>query len=588
MSRPAGEPGRWARLRALPRGVRIKALSLAAGLLVAIGLVGLGTAVEVSSRPQFCGSCHIMTPYYESWQESTHRNVACVECHIPPGVTAEIRKKWEALSMVARYFTGTYGTNPWAEIDDAACLRCHERRLLSGREMFGDVVFDHAAHLTGMRRGKTLRCTSCHGQIVQGSHIAVTATTCILCHFKNTPSNTGTARCVTCHSVPEKVIREGALTFDHADVARFGMDCTHCHQRPAGSNGEVPRERCVTCHNQADRLEKVADTEFLHQKHVADHKVDCMNCHLTLQHVARPHVAETAGESAACGTCHQGGHSPQQALYAGTGGRGVDPLPDPMFLAGVRCEGCHLAVPGQEGGTRTASAIGCMSCHGAKFNAVFESWQRGLEARTSGLRRQFGETAAALGGTVPAGVRHNLDFVQRAGGVHNIRYAHALLRRAHDDLNALRQERGLSALPLPWREIPTRSPCLTCHVSIEDQRGTIFGRRFSHAPHVLDARLDCETCHRPHAEREQDEIVRFDEGGCSSCHHQQEKTATASGCRACHAGVTSRAVPSFRGPFEHALHVDTAGLECGQCHVVAEDGRISVDREACATCHEGG
>ena len=107
-------------------GLRIAVL--AGGLAAALALVALGTAVEVSSQPQFCGSCHIMSPYYESWKISKHRNIACVECHIAPGVTAEIRKKYEALSMVTSYFTGTYGTNPWTEVDDAACLKCHERR----------------------------------------------------------------------------------------------------------------------------------------------------------------------------------------------------------------------------------------------------------------------------------------------------------------------------------------------------------------------------------------------------------------------------------------------------------------------------
>jgi predicted CXXCH cytochrome family protein len=581
----SGGPRLWARLLAYLGSVRFKALSLAAGLLVAIGLVGMGTAVEVSSRPQFCGSCHIMAPYYESWRESSHRNIACVDCHIPPGVTAEIRKKWEALSMVARYFTGTYGTNPWVEIDDAACLCCHERRLLSGRELFGDVLFDHAAHLTGMRRGKTLRCTSCHGQIVQGSHIAVTASTCILCHFKNTPSNTGTARCALCHRVPGTIVRKAGLTFDHGEVARFGMDCTHCHQRPAGGNGEVPRERCLTCHNQADRLEKIGDPEFLHQMHVADHKVDCMNCHLTLQHVARPHAAEVAAEGGGCGTCHGGGHAPQESMYAGTGGRGVDPMPDPMFLAGVRCEGCHLAIPGREDGARKASAIGCMSCHGPLFNKVFAAWERDLAERTTGLRRQIDQTAAALGGAVPADARHNLDFVVRARGMHNIRYAHALLRRSHDDLNVLRGERGLPPLPLPWREAPFASPCLSCHVSIEEQSGTFFGRRFAHAPHVLGAKLDCETCHRPHADREEGEIVRFEAEGCVSCHHQE--AGQASRCLACHAGVKSRTVPGARGAFDHALHADTVGLDCAECHAVAA-GAVTLKAGACGTCHEGG
>jgi hypothetical protein len=177
---------------------------------------------------------------------------------------------------------------------------------------------------------------------VQGSHIAVTTSTCILCHFKGKESNTDTARCTLCHHIPSKVIQHETLTLNHADVGRFGMECTSCHARPEGSDGRVPRERCVTCHNKASALDKYDDTELMHQTHVTDHKVDCMNCHLELEHVGPPQIEKA---SSACSTCHLKGHGPQMNLYAGIGGRGVANIPDPMFLAGVRCEGCHLGGP---------------------------------------------------------------------------------------------------------------------------------------------------------------------------------------------------------------------------------------------------
>lgn len=567
------------------RRIPLRVLGVVAGMVLILSLVAMATAVEVTSRPQFCGSCHIMKPYYQSWSQSSHRNVACVECHIAPGMTAEIRKKYEALSMVARYVTGTYGTNPWTEIDDAACLRCHERRLLTGKELFAGVLFDHAAHLSGMRRGKQLRCTSCHSQIVQGSHIAVTSSTCILCHFKGRASNTGSARCTLCHRVPDKTIHRGSLTFNHSDVARYGMDCTSCHARPAGSDGAVPRERCVTCHNQPDRLAHYGETDYLHQEHVTRHKVDCTTCHLEIQHVAKPHIVETA-TGTGCDTCHASQHSPQQSFYAGSGGRGVAPMPDPMFLAGVRCEGCHMAIPGREEGTHRASSIACMSCHGPRFDSIFRSWQDGLRSRTAGLRKQIDQTASALGRPVPASLddaRTNLDLVVRAGGVHNIGYAYALLRRAHDDLNAARRDRGLETVTAPWREPPYDSPCLACHQAIEDQRGALFGRAFAHAPHVVGAKIDCEACHRPHAERAPGEVVRFDAAGCESCHHKD--AGAASGCLSCHAGIKGRTVASPRGPFDHALHIESAGLACADCHEVRKGGPARLKTETCATCH---
>ena len=78
------------------------------GVLVLGGVILISLlSMEVTSKPQFCGSCHIMEPYYKSWQISSHKNIACVDCHIPPGITSEFRKKYEALSMVVKYFTGT-------------------------------------------------------------------------------------------------------------------------------------------------------------------------------------------------------------------------------------------------------------------------------------------------------------------------------------------------------------------------------------------------------------------------------------------------------------------------------------------------
>ena len=244
-------------MKYLLSSTRARWMTYSASLLAATGLIVLVLMVETSSQPQFCGSCHIMAPYYESWKTSSHRDVPCVDCHISPGITHEIRKKWEALSMVTSYVTGTYGTNPWAEIDDAACLRCHQRRLLAGEELFGDVLFNHGPHLTELRHGKKLRCTSCHSQIVQGQHISVTSPTCILCHFKGETTAVDTTRCTLCHTVPERTVEKGMVSFNHGDVKRFDMKCEWCHSQASGPlEGTVPRERCFTCHNESARLEQ--------------------------------------------------------------------------------------------------------------------------------------------------------------------------------------------------------------------------------------------------------------------------------------------------------------------------------------------
>jgi nitrate/TMAO reductase-like tetraheme cytochrome c subunit len=560
--------------RFLPAGLTL-------GLLAGLGIVATYGAMEVSSKPAVCGSCHIMEPYYDSWVTSSHANIACVECHIPPGVTAELRKKYEALSMVTSYFTGSYGTRPWAEVDDAACLQCHQRRLLSGKELYGDVLFDHTPHLTELRRGKRLRCTSCHAQIVQGSHITVTPGTCMLCHFKDQQPGTGTAACEMCHEVPQGVVDAGGLAFDHSDVSRFGMDCVACHAPADPSAGSVARERCLICHSRPDTLAEFENGDLLHQTHVTDHKIECTNCHLEIEHVRPPHGEQTEGE---CQSCHaSGGHSPQRDLYAGIGGKGVAPKPDVMFRAGVRCEGCHI----EEGDTASrAGEVACMSCHGPGYRTIYQGWQRALEQRSASMRRQLDQTLRAVGAAGPQSLDDalsNVRLVERGVGIHNPTYSLAILEAAHRQINEARQELSLESLAKPWPDLPYDSSCTECHLGQELASGTAFGRLFSHETHTMGAGLECESCHRSHEERERTGLgdLRFDSSGCQACHHQDPSAE----CLSCHGGVMSTVYSVELGEFDHSAHVEDMEIACGECHT-GPGGSVGVaDLEYCSNCH---
>jgi nitrate/TMAO reductase-like tetraheme cytochrome c subunit len=270
------------------------ALLLGAGIVLVSASLALAGLWHLSSSPKLCNACHIMKPYVEAWRTSKHREVACVQCHYPPGLRDTVWVKYQALTQVVKWATQTYSSKPFAEIEDGSCLRsgCHDNRLLQGKVNFKrGIVFDHRPHLEGPRRGRQLRCTSCHSQIVVGTHIEVTTSTCILCHFKGMGQGRDLAPiagCTGCHQAPQGDIAVGSITFNHAAMVQRGVACQKCHLDVVQGDGAAPRERCFSCHNQPEKLQRYTDTPFVHDFHVAGKNIECARCHTEIKHRLPP------------------------------------------------------------------------------------------------------------------------------------------------------------------------------------------------------------------------------------------------------------------------------------------------------------
>jgi hypothetical protein len=297
-------------------------------------------------------------------------------------------------------------------------------------------------------------------------------------------------------------------------------------------------------------------------------------------------VAETP-----CQTCHSGGHSPQRDLYVGIGGKGVTPQPSVMHLAGIQCQGCHFLEREKghgAGSVQAAGDVSCMACHGPRYGNTLGRWQELLATRTeqsrrqlAAARRQLPETAQAL-----ADAESNLRLVETGRGVHNIDYALEALWANHGLLNAALSETGAASLPPPWDPVPYRSVCLRCHQGIELQSGRWQGRPFDHGRHVAGQGLDCLTCHRPHEERERDEVVSLSPGDCLPCHHGRE-VDFENRCAECHADVMDEILAvsyDWGEEFDHFYHVDGEELECTDCHLA--EAEPVLDAEMCLDCHE--
>ena len=319
-----------------------------------------------TSRSEFCNSCHIMEPYYKSWEESSHAHVACIKCHFPPGAAEKLRGKMLGLIQLAKYVTRSQGPRPVAEVSDASCLRsgCHETRTLAGQIDFHGIPFDHTPHMEHILRGKKLRCTSCHSQIVQGEHITVTTSTCFLCHFKDGHFNEGLGACTRCHQIPEESYDlGGGVQFTHELAYERGTDCRNCHADLIRGTGAAALRNCQTCHNRKIDLEKINDHELMHQLHVTDHKIACSDCHDAIEHSLQPELITHAASD--CASCHPNHHREQVNMLQGMGAETMPGTPAVMLTARVECRACHRVKQVSPTGTILwkASSDVCTACH---------------------------------------------------------------------------------------------------------------------------------------------------------------------------------------------------------------------------------
>jgi nitrate/TMAO reductase-like tetraheme cytochrome c subunit len=551
-------------------------------------------SVEVTSTSRFCSSCHYMKPFYESWQTSSHKDVQCKVCHYPPGMKSFFRTKIEGLVMVGRYWTRLYvKSKPWAEIQDESCLRpgCHDRRLLEGKVAFGKVVFDHKAHFEDLKRGKKLRCTSCHSQIVQGEHITVTATTCFICHFKDKTPETRAVECAVCHRKDDVLASKDR--FDHTGVYKEGYACDKCHTHLVTGNGEVPKENCDKCHFERERLAKYGDTTLIHQTHITANKIECDECHRPIEHK----VVRDIETIADCRTCHQGKHDAQKILYTGTGGKGTaHETPNIMWQKGLSCQGCHIFHEGVVplgGSTLTSGAAACDSCHGRGFDRILKNWQNATNARLAEIRAIAARTGAEIRRSAGPGrekadalfrdALFDIEIVEKGKSVHNMTYSQELLGAAVERMTEALAAAGSAYKPeaktlLLVRETP--NACLTCHAGIEDLPVSAFGRPFPHRAHVVGRALGCETCHS-NANRHGE--LTATKASCAGCHHEPLKKA----CAECHPLQKTVYDGGPLGDLQIPKDMMAeAGAVCTDCHLDKAKKVVRPDGGACVACHD--
>ena len=132
VTEPASRRQRFGWLRRLARRRRfLMALILLTGAGgVLVGVAG-SMAVDYSESASFCTKCHVMGPEKKAYELSPHKDVACGECHVRPGVAGFVSAKIAGSKQLYDLITNNYPTPVLPPDHDElppveeTCLECH-------------------------------------------------------------------------------------------------------------------------------------------------------------------------------------------------------------------------------------------------------------------------------------------------------------------------------------------------------------------------------------------------------------------------------------------------------------------------------
>ena len=146
--------------------------------IIAGGIIcGLGVYTAYASRfgsylsddPKACVNCHIMAPYYATWDHGSHsRNTTCVDCHVPHN---NLVQKWTFKGMDGMRHAAVFMMNGEPQVIQAVdrsatvimenCVRCHEQ-LNTEFVKTGKISYKMA------KMGEGKACWDCHREVPHG------------------------------------------------------------------------------------------------------------------------------------------------------------------------------------------------------------------------------------------------------------------------------------------------------------------------------------------------------------------------------------------------------------------------------------
>lgn len=123
----------------------------------------------LSDNPETCANCHVMTPQYTTWRNSSHREVAtCNDCHVPQN---NVIKKYAFKAKDGLYHASVFISRnepevirmkeAGIEVVQNNCIRCHQDQVTDAK--LSSQVTDHFKNRTERN------CWTCHQEVPHGS-----------------------------------------------------------------------------------------------------------------------------------------------------------------------------------------------------------------------------------------------------------------------------------------------------------------------------------------------------------------------------------------------------------------------------------
>lgn len=274
-----------------------------------------------TESPEFCSGCHEMGINFDTWANSRHHSIRCIDCHAKPGLTGWVAAKAGGVAQLYTHLT-------------AKSINVDEIEL---KQKHMDIVSDNCGRC---HTGAT-RLTERDGRRIAHDKHAEAGVACIQCH---------TGR------VAHPDAKDAKITF----VGLADTDtCFKCHDGKttfAGTKGPIKvfgtgdETACKNCH-----------PDSIHaQAHFGDKaagKKPCLDCHEHKDGAQRHYLMDHVNQGKLCGKCHE----PNKQTAS---------IHKPY--AEGKCDTCHqVMAPGfLFRGQPKANQAFCLSCHGDVAKAI--------------------------------------------------------------------------------------------------------------------------------------------------------------------------------------------------------------------------